>query len=422
MGDGRESTRKRMLDAGISLWTTEPPSELFAGLSVARVARESGVTRSTFYAYWSSTDEYLLDLVDHLLLPDQGIDPVRSGGGIRSLIEGPAISRRFLDHADTSLRANAADQRMRVRFGLFSKLDDPEIAEMLRRVLDQTQTIRSANLQSVLPVWGRRVRPPLEPHHLHAIMTALLDGLAVRHVLDPERFPVRVFGLAVLSLLLVCTRQVGDERNLEDVLEVVDDWMTASGDIRRRHAAKIDQPLSDAEIDDLVRVARQLAASEGWFGISLTHLASFTNTPEARVQRTFGSKMGLGMAIYLLNISERYDELEPTDDALADLRTVLEINVDELRRSPAHALSMAAIIADGGSYARPDSFAFDPQPRTMAAVRRAQDAGQLDASIDTAQLSTFINRTILLACLPDAPRDFDVIGAILDGVRPRPNG
>ena len=400
MGDGQATTRERMLDAGIALWSTEPPAELFAGLSVARVAREAGVTRTTFYAYWSSTEEYLLDLADHLLHSDLGTDPSPAGAGVTALVESASVAERFLEQADRYIDAMAADARLRVQFGLLSKVDDPEIAAMLRRNNDRTQSIRSEQLESIVPLWGRVARPPLEPHHLHAAATALAEGLAMRHLLEPERFPVRIYGLTMMSLLLVATRRMDDDRHLDDVIGVVNDWVAHGRELRRRTTSPVEQPLSPSDTTELVRVARRISAAEGWLSLSLTNLATVTNIPEARVLRTFGSKMGLAMAIYLLNVSERYDDVVTGDDPLTDLRTLIDINVDELRRAPAFAMAMVGVIAGDATFARPSSFEFDPHPRSIAAVARAQDAGQLDPSLDTVQLTTLILRTVLLDNVP----------------------
>lgn len=49
------TTRARILQAGLDLWIDTPPAELFGGLNVSRLAKAAGVTRATFYAYWSTT-------------------------------------------------------------------------------------------------------------------------------------------------------------------------------------------------------------------------------------------------------------------------------------------------------------------------------------------------------------------------------
>lgn len=415
--EGSGTTRERMLDAGIALWSTEPPAELFAGLSVARIAREAGVTRTTFYAYWSSTEEYLHDLAGHLLRADRGTDPRPAGAGIRALADaGTSFSRGFLASADEFIVAMAADPRLRVQLGLSSKLDDPDIADLLRGLTVGTEAIRSERLQTALPAWGRVARSPLEPHHLHAVATSLAEGLAIRHALDPERFPEQIFGLTMLSLLLVATRRIDDERTLDDVLEVVDDWAARKSELRQTRTSPLDLPLSPADTTRLVHFARRLAASEGWLGVSLNRLAAVTEIPEARVLRTFGSKMGLAMAIFLLNVSERYDDVVPGDDAMADLRTLLDINVDELTRAPAHALAMVALIAGDATFARPSSFEFDPHPRTIDAVARVQAAGDLDPSLDTTRLTTLLLRNVLLDSVPGSTtHDLGVIDIVLRG-------
>lgn len=421
MTEGKEATRRRMLDAGVGLWSAEPPAELFGGMSVARIAKSAGVTRSTFYAYWSSTEEYLLDLALHLSEPGRGMDPRIPGEGFASLIRSaPRLAQRFIDVCENYVEALAADPRLRVRFGLFSKVDDPEIADVLRQAIDHTEAIRATQFRALLP-WGRQPRPPLTGDHLHAVGTALAEGLVVRHILDPERYPARLYGMTMLAMLLVLTGRPDDERHLETVLEVANDWVVSSFEQATR-VPKDDRGLSDFDVTELTRTARRLASSEGWLNLSLGGLAMLTRTSEARVNHAFGSKMGLGLAMFLLTLSERYDELEPSDDPLADLRRLFTIAADELKRNPAYAQSIAVLIASGASFSPPASYPFDPEPVVVVAVRRAQDAGLLDPMLDADHFAALLNRTNVLANVPaiaSLTANVDGVDLLLRGAAPK---
>lgn len=401
MGDGRESTRQRILDAGVSLWGEEAPAELFAGLSVARISRMAGVTRTTFYAYWESTEEYLLDLTRHLSVPGLGADPKPAGPAVDALTSaGSELVNRFLEACDRYMMAMVDDPRLRLRLGLQSKMDDPEIADGLRAVVHETEAIRSRIFARQLPTWGRWNRSPLEGHHVHAILTAMAEGLAVRHVLEPERFPVRLYGLAALSLLIMLTARRENDRSLYDVLEVANDWASSATDRPERVAPNPGTPLSDEDVRRLILEARRLASVSGWEDVSLSGVALLSGMPEARVMEAFGSKAGLAMAIFLFNVSARQEDLVETDDPLADLRSMLAVSVDELRRSPVFSQSMVAILSGTMTFATPSNFAFDPHVGLEAAVGRAQAAGALDPTLDTAELASVLGRTLLLSNLP----------------------
>lgn len=403
MNEGRESTRQRMLEAGVELWESESPAELFGGLSVASVARAAGVTRTTFYAYWSSTEEYLLDLTRHLADPEWGTDPELPGRGAEALRgEGTRLVERFLEASDIYIERLAADRRLRLRYGLMAKIDDPGIAEGLRTVFNETEKIRSRIFSGAMPAWGRVTRPPIENHHLQAAFSALAEGLAMRHVLEPERFPVRIYGLLGLSLLFITSARAGDgqSRDLYSVIEVANDWTSTAAARRNSTATDIAPPLPVDAIRELVIQARRVASSEGWLDLTLPGLAAITNTPEARVTRAFGSKFGLGMAMFMLNVSERYDDLDPELGPIETVRAMIEINIDELQRTPAIAQAIVTVMAGGATFGRPATFGFDPHPRFVAALQRAQDAGQIDPDIDCASLGNVIGRAILLSNLP----------------------
>ena len=404
-GDGRETTRRRMLDAGIDLWSTEPVADLFAGLSVARIARAAGVSRTTFYAYWSATDEYLLDLARHLATSDE---PARRSPTTEldaPLVEdGGDIVNRFLAASDAYVRQLCDDARLRLRLGLLSRLDDDDLAEQLRRAVDHVGPIESELFTDEAPLWIRSTRAPLEDHHLRAVFTAMAEGLAIRHLLDPERYPIRIYGLATLSMLLVLTSRHEVDRSIYEVLSVANQWAADAIDRRTRSSDGDEddagEPLHDDEILRMVAVAQRVAAATSWDSVNLPGIAMISSVPEPRVIEVFGSRAGLFMAVFLHNVSRSYDALEISDDALADLRAMLTISAAEQRRSPVFVQSMLAILSGTVTYNPPSSFPFDPHPRVEAAVARAQAAGQLDEGIPAPELASILNRALLISNLP----------------------
>ena len=69
----------------------------------------------------------------------------------------------------------------------------------------------------------------LGAHHVQVatIFTALLEGLAVRRVVQPERVPAELFGDVVLALLPVLLRAEDDDRTLDDLVKEIDSYPTA---------------------------------------------------------------------------------------------------------------------------------------------------------------------------------------------------
>ena len=200
---------------------------MFGGLTVARVSKAAGVTRATFSSYWPSAADYLDDLLDHLadLDPDTYADDVAHA--IRA-VESAAhdLTTPFLHACDAQLRSVIADPALRVRLGFLSKMDDPAVAERLRRRYRSLEERQWTGPERMLRSWGREVRPPIEPHQLAAVHTMLQECLAARHVVDPEAVPVELYGYLSLVLLLLLTRRVDDTRTVDDMLGVADTWPT----------------------------------------------------------------------------------------------------------------------------------------------------------------------------------------------------
>ena len=59
-------TQVRILEAGISLWNEGSISEVFGGMSIAKLAKRAGVTRATVYSYWPTLDEFYIDVVRYM--------------------------------------------------------------------------------------------------------------------------------------------------------------------------------------------------------------------------------------------------------------------------------------------------------------------------------------------------------------------
>lgn len=421
------TARERMLAAGAAIWTTGSTPEVFAGLSVTAVARAAQVTRSTFYAHWPTPEEYLRDLVHHLADPVWGPknrDLPSERAAFRA--GGSRLLDRLLGGCDTYIEAHADDGEFPLRLGLVARAHDPELADALREALATADSRLIDQLQRFDVTWGRDPRPPFESHQIAAILGALADGIAVRHRLEPERFPLQMYGRAVVSLLLTLTRHPDDGRDHTDVITAINDW-PASGWTATPRSSPIDAfRLADDDVRMLVTEANRLNVAEGWQDVTLPRLAALTSTPEALLVRTFGSKPGLGMAMFLFNVNERYVEFEPTSDALADLRALITIRGEELQRTTSLAPAMLHILSGNVSFARRQTFSFDPHPRFVAGVRRAQDEGHLDPALDTEELTLTLECTNLfshMALVPQGFSNLDPIDLVLRGAQaPRMRG
>jgi AcrR family transcriptional regulator len=420
------SAEQRMLDAGVRLWKNDDVATTFGGISVSRVAKEAGTTRATFYSHWSTTAEYLMALLSDL-------DRRRSTGYSAEVEEqiakiqnpGTDILARFIAACNVQLAQSLADPTLSVRLGFISKLDDPAVAEELRLLYraheDDTQELNT----QIKTHWGREPRPPFTEERIHGLFRALLDGVTIRHLIDPERMPQDSFGIAGAMLMMIATRATDDPRDLDDMLGAINQWPAAGvrlATLRRVDQAQSTAPLSGETLRATIASARRMLAEDNWVTLSIDDIAISVGIDADRLLRTFGSKIGLALSIIALNADERWQETPRTDNPLDDLQTLLRIIVHELRSSPSLGQSVIQLLA--GTVRVPDPVIFDiaPVPEIARLLGEAQLNGQILDSVDPRSLSISLTRIMLAEGAPitaSGVNHIDSLGYILDGIRVR---
>jgi hypothetical protein len=123
-----------------------------------------------------------------------------------------------------------------------------------------------------------------------------------------------------------------------------------------------------------------------------------------------------------LNADEQWQETPRTDDPLADLQTLLDIILFELRRSPSLGQSVIQLLA--GTVRLPDRLVFtsQPVPEIARLLAEAKHQGLILDSIDHAGLSNSLTRIILAEGAPatmSGVNQIDSISYILEGIRVR---
>jgi AcrR family transcriptional regulator len=410
----------RILEAGVSLWIDEPPSILFGGYTVARVAKAAGVTRSTFYSYWPSTKDYLENLIDHLAHRETAVRTSAVSEAITNMrLTGPDIVAGFLSAFDAQFDAVLADPALRIRLGFLSQMDDPEVAERLRDHYKLVEQRSERTHAFLMENWGRKTRAPLNDEQLRAIYSTITDALAARHRIDPEGMPREIYGYVALTLLLVITARVDDPRDLEAVFDPVNSWPSSGLAIKSAQmsanemsSANPPKPLDPDMAREVAVATRRLITRIGWSELSLAEIAVVTGFPERTLAQAFGSKSGLAMAIFELNVSERFEILERTSDPITDFRAMLKMSAEELRRSPAIAQSVVLLYAGAATRVLPGLIQDSSYTTYLNCALEAQAAGQLNADLDVALFIPTLLRLLLLENCPSPTGRQDDAGAI----------
>lgn len=416
-------TRRRLLDAGFRMWVDEPPQILFGGFTVSRVAKAAGVTRATFYSYWPSTEQYLRDLLAHLgdHTPASYDRDVATTAGQMGSAGGDVVSQ-LLASCDREFEIITGDPGLRVRLAFLSQMDDPTVADLLRDGLREAEAMKAGRYGVVIEGWGREPRPPIDSDSLQAIFRMLGDAMAARHVIDPEGMPQELYGLVVTAMLMMLTRRIDDPRDLPGLIEQITTW-PAMG-IRLRGQVRSDRSQSAPVLDPataraVVQTARRLLATMGWQELALGEIASVMGVTEELLLRAFGSKSGLAMAIFDLNVGERFDGLTPSGDPITDLRQMINALTEEFRRVPALTQSVILLVAGAAATPMPDIVNERSQvPVLIRQVTAAQEAGQLRADLDPTTFTESLIRASLTENAwpgPDLAPGVDLAELILAG-------
>jgi len=414
-------TRRRLLDAGFRMWVEEPPQVLFGGFTVSRVAKAAGVTRATFYSYWPSTDQYLEDLLDHLAdhRPETSSRQVATHASqIGSA--GDDVVSQLLAICAREIDVVGADPALRVRLAFLSQMDDPDVATALRRQLRRLEAMRSDRYEAVIAGWGREPRPPFDTARLFAVFQMLRDAMVARHVIDPEGMPRETYGLVVAAMLMLLTRRIDDPRDLAGVVDQANTW-PAMG-IRLRSQVRPERltttpVMEPPEARAVVVAARRLLATVGWQELALNDLAAVVGRSEDVLLRAFGSRSGLAMSVFNLNLEDQFAATTYTGDPITDLRTTMATIGRELRRLPSLTQSVVLLLAGVAALPLPEILADQsPRPLIIDQVTAARDAGQLRADIDPPGFTNSLIRVLLAESAWPAGSDaLDVTDLMLAG-------
>ena len=422
--EGTTGTRQRILEAGIGLWVGQDPATLFSGFSVARVAEAAHVTRSTFYSYWPSTAEYVADLVAFLIELDATNYP-------RIVAESPEdntptaavtdVPGLIVEICSFHLKAAIHDPTLGVRLGFLSKADDPSVSAPLRELYRRSDALQYASFAVSLNSWGRELREPFTERNMQLIFSVLLEGLATRYRLDPDDFPLELYGWTITMLLPMITRRPDDDRDLFEIVDSLNSWpaIGLSTKLREHETRSIpfSPPIASGTMRDITIAIRRLLARVSFGELSISEIAVVTGYSELTLLQLFGSRPGIALCLLFINSFERYQQLKSEAHGLDRLRLLIDINRDELSRNPAIAQNMMLLLGGHTALPRIDLIDFDPRPMFTEAVSQAIERGELSRELDPVQFSDVLQRTLFIegSQLAATTRDIDTVELLLRG-------
>jgi AcrR family transcriptional regulator len=228
-------SRRRLLDAGLSLLAEQDLQHWLRSLTARAVARRAQRTTGAFYAQWACQQDFVSDLVTYAFDPDElmsawAVDQqVRwaasragSPSELVALVAGEAIDGQL----DTS--------NFTAVLALLSRHRDPVVRA---GIADSYRVVEGAHVEAYRKYFGARygLEPvaPLTWEGFGAVIAAVIDGATIRHLIEPESFPRDRFPLLVLSIATTWLRPIGSERTVADIAGGFDRLVAEAQEVRR---------------------------------------------------------------------------------------------------------------------------------------------------------------------------------------------
>ncbi|MGH9048866.1 MAG: hypothetical protein ACRDY4_03960 [Acidimicrobiia bacterium] len=410
-----------MLDAGVEAFAALSLDELLAEIGPRRVVRHLGdVTPGAFYHHFPSRAHYLDELAGHALAPGRDEIAPETADMLFEVANLPDTDvvghmERICNRDFERLRTDGR-VALQLQMCLWAKHDDPGAREILRSGYDGASDHLAPAFECILERWGREFRPPFTMSSALMVFVALLEGLVVRHCVDPEAVSPTLFAETVQALLPTMTRPVRDDADLDDTLASISRFehgprsRPADAELRRR-VLDATAARADADVHD---------------DPSIEELAADAGVPADAVYAEFHGKPGLAAAAFsrYLPLLERplrtglEDGVPPVEVIRAHLGRLADVTVRH--RGLTNALyesALRAAIRYGTHIGPSDPRAVVPLPQLLTpTVRAGQAQGVIRDDFDAFELAALVTNMLLLRVMNRPQESAEQIAEIVSEV------
>ena len=222
----RARTRGQLLAAGQELLPGAVRRGLEHALGPGPVTQRADVSRQTWYRYWRADDSaYLdellrvaLDTVTFLLGPRlavlaSGLEPGANAARALARAQFTLVTQRRIAIPHLVGVVLALEDRFLEAENGIRPTSAPEIVSEYQAGIHAALTDAYG---AVLERWGRRPGPTSDLDEIVALISALADGFALRHVVEPGDATEEAFAQAAVGLLEALTEPV--EAGVETVV------------------------------------------------------------------------------------------------------------------------------------------------------------------------------------------------------------
>lgn len=392
--------RERLLDAGIELLFEDGAKVLGRGLNVAEIAARAEVSEKTFFATFGDKGRY----VEALLLrfahtprhaSRELVDVIE-----KTLAEAHGDPRRVLRVVcDWNYRQVRADPATTLQLAaVVLGRGHPGVARRLRQVYAGYDQVDLHAFRLVLARWSASLRAPFTLEHLAVALTALVEGLALRHLADPDSVPDTLFGDTVVALVGALFDPQQGHGHIDDVIAPLADQI-----VRTHRADHLDN-LPDHPRNAVIDAARREFGDRGYYATTPVHIASRAAVPLPVLTQLFPVKASIVAGA----LRGPYTELRSlVDDDLAlgvPPATMLRRHLEQLaaftlrHREFAEALLMATVHDSAHTDTDPVR-EIDLPALLIPALRAGVTAGEFHTDREPRDLAETLAHALLMRCL-----------------------
>ncbi len=246
--DPTASPSERLVAAGLRVLDELPLPKVLAGATTAAVATEAGVTTGSFFHHFATAAAFADAVALSFLEP-----PGDSSEVVEELI-GSLQHLELLDVIRTSLTDtwqvyvadDAIARHFRGQMAMWAHHHQPlhqpahgcaTVGDVLQRLTQTGQSTATDAWQLLLTSSDRTLTDPFDIDRLATALTALFQGLRIRHAVDPEAVDDELFGDVAAALARSITVPRGGRLRDADVDRPIVDESGLSPQARSGRAA-----------------------------------------------------------------------------------------------------------------------------------------------------------------------------------------
>jgi len=398
-----DTTRIRLLEAGRESLLDVGYKVLERGLTVKSIAKRARMSTQTFFNTYprgaGQGDEGAKELFIRELVESLGAATPRDS---YTVLEG-RIRDRLVDNdgdpvpviralAEQALHELESDPA--VRFRLFVAIfgrDHEEAMAAARHGYRAETKVNGTAYDDLLKRWGASPRMPFDGEKIAITLSSVVEGFALRRIIDPDAVPVELFADVVVALAAALVDVDQKNECIDDLLKHVAAELEASRDVPDRSAP--------VDIDAVTSAAREQLRTRNYFQLRLSHIAAAAKVPLSSLKSIYPRVDDIIVAALEPEIAKLRNHVEANRAAgfaePAILRSYL-IKLAQLAREQAEFID--ALIVSTASNRSSGTSERDLLKVIEPVIKDGQENGTIASDRSPGELAASLTRFVLVEC------------------------